>query len=211
MDFQKDLLAQTGISYGQLYRWKRERLIPESWFDKRPAYTGQETYFPRELILERVYFILTHKDEYPLTQLRKLLSPGAASRAYALCDIARMENARSAAQAFQNLKGDVKLNHGQALTVLIAAQYDAVCHPKAEMLEEFIRCVLTWHEREGILDQNEGLLCAVETTDRHLYLFLPAGPRLLLPDDAKIAYSVHMNDVSRLFTRKLNGIYKTES
>ncbi|MCL2486473.1 MAG: YhbD family protein, partial [Oscillospiraceae bacterium] len=29
---KKDLLEFTGISYGQLYRWKREGLIPEEWF-----------------------------------------------------------------------------------------------------------------------------------------------------------------------------------
>lgn len=42
---KKDLLAITGISYGQLYRWKRERLIPEEWFIKQSSYTGQETFF----------------------------------------------------------------------------------------------------------------------------------------------------------------------
>ena len=67
---KKDLLQETGISYGQLYRWKRERLIPDAWFEKRSSYTGQETFFPRTLILERVHFILTHKDEYSLTELR---------------------------------------------------------------------------------------------------------------------------------------------
>ena len=40
---KKDLLVQTGLSYSQLYRWKRLGLIPESWFIKRPSPTGQET------------------------------------------------------------------------------------------------------------------------------------------------------------------------
>ena len=30
---KKDLLQETGISYGQLYRWIRERLIPDAWFE----------------------------------------------------------------------------------------------------------------------------------------------------------------------------------
>ena len=29
---KKELLELTGISYGQLYRWKRKNLIPEEWF-----------------------------------------------------------------------------------------------------------------------------------------------------------------------------------
>jgi len=48
---KKDLLILTGISYGQLYRWKRKGLIPEDWFIKRASFTGQETYFPKDLYL----------------------------------------------------------------------------------------------------------------------------------------------------------------
>lgn len=72
---KKDLLAITGISYGQLYRWKRERLIPDEWFIKQSAYTGQETFFPREQILSRVQSILDSKDKYSLEELAKILSP----------------------------------------------------------------------------------------------------------------------------------------
>jgi DNA-binding transcriptional MerR regulator len=68
---KKDLLAATGISYGQLYRWKREGLIPEEWFVKRASFTGQETFFPRERILERVGAILSMKDERSLDEIRR--------------------------------------------------------------------------------------------------------------------------------------------
>ena len=39
---KKDLLTTTGISYGQLYRWKRQGLIPEEWFIKKASYTGPQ-------------------------------------------------------------------------------------------------------------------------------------------------------------------------
>ena len=45
---KKELLERYGISYGALYRWKRMGLIPEAWFLRRSAPTGQETYFRRE-------------------------------------------------------------------------------------------------------------------------------------------------------------------
>lgn len=77
---KKDLLAITGISYGQLYRWKRERLIPEEWFIKQSAYTGQETFFPREQILSRIQSILDMKDKYSLEELAKMLSPEAGEK-----------------------------------------------------------------------------------------------------------------------------------
>jgi DNA-binding transcriptional MerR regulator len=72
---KKDLLKETGISYGQLYRWKRENLIPEDWFIKKSSFTGQETYFPREKILERIKTIQQLKDRYPLEDLARMLSP----------------------------------------------------------------------------------------------------------------------------------------
>ncbi len=72
---KKELLQLTGISYGQLYRWKRERLIPEEWFIKQSSFTGQETFLPRDLILPRVAAILENKDKYSLNELGRMLSP----------------------------------------------------------------------------------------------------------------------------------------
>jgi len=72
---KKDLLELTGISYGQLYRWKRKGLIPEAWFVKKAAFTGQETFFPRAEILERVERIQGLKEDINLDQLAGLLSP----------------------------------------------------------------------------------------------------------------------------------------
>ncbi|MCL2806910.1 MAG: YhbD family protein [Coriobacteriia bacterium] len=70
---KKELLQETGISYGQLYRWKREGLIPEEWFEKRSAFTGQETFFPRRLICERIEIIQSKKDELSLSDIKDLL------------------------------------------------------------------------------------------------------------------------------------------
>lgn len=66
---KKELLDLTGISYGQLYRWKRKDLIPEEWFIKKSVSTGQETFFPREKIIERVDRIIELKDEASLDEL----------------------------------------------------------------------------------------------------------------------------------------------
>jgi DNA-binding transcriptional MerR regulator len=60
---KKDLLAQAGISYGQLYRWKRKGLIPEDWFVRKSTFTGQETFFPRDKVLARIERIKSMQDE----------------------------------------------------------------------------------------------------------------------------------------------------
>ena len=66
---KKELLELTGISYGQLYRWKRKDIIPEEWFIKKSVSTGQETFFPREKIIDRINKILELKDEVSLDDL----------------------------------------------------------------------------------------------------------------------------------------------
>ncbi|MBP2001755.1 putative DNA-binding transcriptional regulator AlpA [Paenibacillus shirakamiensis] len=72
---KKELLDLTGISYGQLYRWKRKNLIPEEWFIRKSSFTGQETFFPKASILSRIDKILNMKDELSLDALADVFSP----------------------------------------------------------------------------------------------------------------------------------------
>ncbi len=88
---KKDLLNETGISYGQLYRWKREGLIPEDWFIKQPSFTGQETFFPRAKILSRITAIQEMKDKYSLPELAKILSPEVSERNFTKNDLQVIE------------------------------------------------------------------------------------------------------------------------
>lgn len=71
---KKELLKLTDISYGQLYRWKRKKIIPEEWFIKKASFTGQETFFPREEILDRVQKIKNLKDDTSLDDLAQIFS-----------------------------------------------------------------------------------------------------------------------------------------
>lgn len=66
---KKELLERYGISYGALYRWKRKGLIPEDWFIKKATVTGQETFFPKALICERVELIQKRGDDLSLDEL----------------------------------------------------------------------------------------------------------------------------------------------
>ena len=70
---KKELLELYGISYGTLYRWKRMGLIPEEWLVKKSTFTGQETFFNRELICRRVEEILAKKDSFSLNEIQKEL------------------------------------------------------------------------------------------------------------------------------------------
>lgn len=68
------MLSQYDISYGALYRWKRKGLIPEEWFIKKSTTTGQETFFPKKLVCDRIELILGMKDDILLDDLAKKLT-----------------------------------------------------------------------------------------------------------------------------------------
>ena len=83
---KKELLEMYGISYGALYRWKRKGLIPESWFIKKSTVTGQETFFPKKLICERMELIQRQKDDVSLEELSRLFSAESRKRASIIID-----------------------------------------------------------------------------------------------------------------------------
>ena len=79
---KKELLNITGISYGQLYRWKRKDLIPEEWFIRKSTFTGQETFFPKSEILERISKIQMLKENVSLDDLANMFSPVSTSHQF---------------------------------------------------------------------------------------------------------------------------------
>ena len=83
---KKELLELYEISYGALYRWKRKGLIPEDWFIKKSTVTGQETFFPRRLICERMDLIKKQKDDVSLEELSKLFSSESKRNAAIIID-----------------------------------------------------------------------------------------------------------------------------
>ena len=83
---KKELLELYGISSGALYRWKRKGLIPEDWFIKKSTVTGQETFFPRGLICERMELIQKQKDETSLEELSKQFSTASKKNATIILD-----------------------------------------------------------------------------------------------------------------------------
>ena len=203
---KKDLLLETGISYGQLYRWKRERLIPDAWFVKRASYTGQETFFPRGLVLERVRFILSRKDEYSLNELKDLLSPDSVSRSYPLCSVADLEGAKRSAALYKNMYGSDRLNHGQALSIIIAADYDARCRPEENRLRQFLAALNRWQDEREALTGEVGRICVLRLPGSSVPLFLGTDTEILLCEDACVEYALPISEISRTFTQQLNRL-----
>ncbi|HOE78134.1 MAG TPA: DUF4004 family protein [Bacilli bacterium] len=83
---KKELLQITQISYGQLYRWKREGLIPDEWFIRQSVASGQETYFYKEQILPRIETILSLKDRFSHEEIKQFLNPNAKDRRFTISE-----------------------------------------------------------------------------------------------------------------------------
>jgi DNA-binding transcriptional MerR regulator len=107
---KKELLDMTGISYGQLYRWKRKNIIPEDWFIKKSSFTGQETFFPREKILSRIDKIKNMKDNLSLDDIAGMVSSNPVNVVFSKEEIIKRnivaENTLNNYVLFQNYNED---------------------------------------------------------------------------------------------------------
>jgi Protein of unknown function (DUF4004) len=118
---KKDLLELAGISYGQLYRWKRKDLIPEEWFVRKSTFTGQETFFPKEKILERIEKIQTMKENLSLDELADMFSPNLTTLNYTKDELTKRNIVSTAVVDFylEQEKGSLQFNFTRMLEVFV--------------------------------------------------------------------------------------------
>ncbi len=160
---KKEVLRQTGISYGQLYRWKRKGLIPEAWFVRRSTFTGQETFFPRDKILERVERIKTMKDTHPLDDLADVITQQVNAKVQVTLD--RLRGATWFDEAALkdcgvDATGAKGLTLGDALCVAVASKLRSTARPEEQALVQ----------RTLRKNLNESFLERASETDLHLHL-----------------------------------------
>jgi DNA-binding transcriptional MerR regulator len=191
---KKDLLAITGISYGQLYRWKRERLIPEEWFIKQSAYTGQETFFPREQILSRIKSILELKDSYSLEELAKMLSPQTSTAKVFINDLWEMEEVEK--ELINLLPGIYNKEHFDfnELAFIIA-----ISQAKGKL-------GLTRDECESLLRRGISAASKLNSTDvsctilyvenRYHMVFSPNAVTLSFDDEIEVKEQLHLSEIA---------------
>ncbi|MDD5935378.1 MAG: DUF4004 family protein [Clostridiales bacterium] len=175
---KKDLLAITGISYGQLYRWKRERLIPEEWFIKQSSYTGQETFFPREQMLSRIRSILELKDKYSLEELARMLSPEIANGSYHPSDLEGMNEIDPLIiSIFREIANKEEYGYSDIVLMIIVSEIKAQLKLTKEESKTILASTLlgvsnasTMELTIGVLKLNEHYLAYVVSANAYLYL-----------------------------------------
>ena len=200
---KKDLLKTTGISYGQLYRWKREGLIPEEWFVKRSSPTGQETYFPQEKILKRIHAIQQLKDSYSLEELARILTPEVSNRLF--CE-----------EHFDELDIDVAADFMDAMSkdsfvfleVLVMIALSQAMVDSAITEEERTHAVSFLSKRMSELHSADYVLELLQAQG-HLYILLKKeGSEVYLDDSLVAIRSIHLNELSNAIKLKYKETFQ---
>ena len=196
---KKELLAQTGISYGQLYRWKREGLIPEEWFIKQSAFTGQETFFPKDQIMERVAFILREKDAHSLEELAGMLSADGGDLRMSAAELENMQLFSSQArQAMGAMDGRGEYTLWETALLTAAARAAAECG----IPEKDLAC---FFERSLSLKQTgaEGTFLVFSMGGEYYCAVACHQERICFDRDTRIAASFPIEEEMRRIRQKL--------
>ena len=203
---KKDLLKTTGISYGQLYRWKREGLISEEWFVKRSSPTGQETYFPQEKILKRIHAIQQLKDSYSLEELARILTPEVSNRLFCEEDL----------EHFDELDIDVAADFMDAMSkdsfvfleVLVMIALSQAMVDSAITEEVRTHAVSFLSKRMSELHSADYVLELLQAQG-HLYILLKKeGSEVYLDDSLVAIRSIHLNELSNAIKLKYKETFQ---
>ena len=203
---KKDLLKTTGISYGQLYRWKREGLIPEEWFVKRSSPTGQETYFPQEKILKRIHAIQQLKDSYSLEELARILTPEVSNRLFCEEDL----------EHFDELDIDVAADFMDAMSkdsfvfleVLVMIALSQAMVDSAITEEERTHAVSFLSKQMSELHSADYVLELLQAQG-HLYVLLKKEGSEVYLDDGLVAIRfIHLNELSNAIKLKYKETFQ---
>lgn len=189
---KKELLDLTGISYGQLYRWKRKNLIPEQWFIRKSSFTGQETFFPREKMLQRIDRILGMKDDLSLDALADVFSPSPGDIRLSVGELLERNIVTSTSlnlyiEIAGKFEGTSLLGFDQMLTVYVL---DKLLQSGDISLEEGRLLVQTLEEYLPVLAGKE---CGV-----HLTRKMGVAAFILVPGDVEIYMDRSVRTVARL-------------
>lgn len=203
---KKDLLAITGISYGQLYRWKRERLIPEEWFIKQSSYTGQETFFPREQILSRIRSIQELKDKYSLEELARILSPEVADKNFKKDDLSQIEEIDPGLlETFTEVFGKEEYTYLEIILMVMISE----TVKKGELPEEYAAGIaVNLKHALSRLKTTGAVLCIFKVLDEYFGVFYPDQAQVILDARFEEAAQVRMDEVSNRIKLKYKNRFQ---
>lgn len=176
---KKDLLKEMNISYGQLYRWKREELIPEAWFMKLSVSSGQETFFERKLIIPRIKKILDLKDKYSLEELRDILNGTSNLNLYNLNTLInnKLFNKKILKDNLKGKADNINLNEVTILYFLSLIKekynaeinYDLDCFPLDNIKEMNILTLINTKNHYSLILSKDNIITDSKIVEKYLF------------------------------------------
>lgn len=203
---KKDLLIETGISYGQLYRWKREKLIPEEWFMKQSSSTGQETYFPKEAILKRIERILELKDVYSLEDIARMLSPEVIERVFLEDDLDQFEEVDvSMIASFMDILKKDEFTYKEIIVLMAMSKVKKQLGLHEEIMNNLLEhCVPNIADMENIsynLDLYQG-------AEQLYVIFLSQQAKCIFDKQLKLKMRISLSDLSNEMKLKYKDTFQ---
>lgn len=202
---KKDVLEQTDISYGQFYRWKRKGLIPESWFTRKSTYTGQETFLPRDLVLDRIEAIKALKDDHSLEEIAELLSPEPSKRSFHGDELRAQGWVRSDTldryRALTGEAGPYRFRDLVLMELMTVLEHETDLDPAS-----VDRAVSTaWQARIDLgANEQNWQLCLVETQGGEALGCLVPGPEIAFDPTVTVRAKVELEPILERVRRKLS-------
>lgn len=198
---KKDLLALTGISYGQLYRWKRQNLIPEAWFVKQASFTGQETFFPKDKVLKRVETILKLKDQYSLEELAEIFTPELTNKVFKASSVQQVEDLdQRILGLFIKLFAKENFTFRELLFVYALGKIDQSLNLGESWRIYIVTTVISWLSQVNSSDYR---LLVCQTKERKFSILLQEDSTLLLDSDSEILANLKLNELANELRSKL--------
>lgn len=201
---KKDVLQQAGISYGQLYRWKRKGLIPEDWFIRKSTFTGQETFFPRDKILARVERIRNMKDEdLSLEAIADTFSPAMVADISLSAEEVRSRRAVSdaALDLFLELRTESgPLLFGEMLTIVVL---DTLLSGGEIGLDEGRALVETMATGVVATQGQEYDVLLLRKLGLSTWMLVPAGCDIIVEPSARIVTRLGLGEIAQRLKRTL--------
>lgn len=201
---KKELLKVTGISYGQLYRWKRKKLIPEEWFIKKSSFTGQETFFPKEKILTRIDKIVNLKDDTPLDEIAQVFSTNISVEHIEIKDIEEKNIVSKIALNLYKELGDNKniTNFKELLFIYIMDKFLIEGSATIEECKEMLKFLRKFYD-DFLTKQCD--VCLIRKYGVSIYFLIQSDSKLVIEENAKLIMKVNTAACSEELKLKISN------
>jgi Protein of unknown function (DUF4004) len=200
---KKDLLEAASISYGQLYRWKRKNLIPESWFIRKSTFTGQETFFPKDDILLRIEKIKSLKDDLSLDELADMFSPSPALTSLSAGELVKRNIvSKTVLDMHHQLHGKVLSFSFNQLLVLYVL--DTLLQTGEVNRSEGMDLLQLFHDHSNDLQSNESELIFIRKMGVSFFILTSEPAKFFIESQAKIIAYYKLNKYMEELKLKLS-------